>query len=213
MVSIATPLARAAAPVVTILRGVPPQQVLAIGGALFEAGIRIIEVPLNGTEPLKCIALLREALKGDVLIGAGTVLRSSEVNAAADAGAQLIVSPNTDASVIARTLELGLESMPGFQTATEAFTALAAGARRLKLFPAAPLGVAHLKALREVLPHDAELWPVGGTGVHDFAQWLSAGAAGIGAGSSLFRPGDSPAEVNRRALALVAIWKKHRGAS
>lgn len=209
MASLATPLARAAAPVVAILRGVPPQQVLAIGGALVEAGIRIIEVPLNGTEPLKCIALLREASKGDVLVGAGTVLRSSEVTAAAEAGAQLIVSPNTDTSVIARTLDLGLESMPGFQSPTEAFIALAAGARRLKLFPAASLGVAHLKALREVLPHDAELWPVGGIGAHDFAQWLSAGAAGVGAGSSLYRPGDSPAEVNRRALALVAIWKKH----
>jgi 2-dehydro-3-deoxyphosphogalactonate aldolase len=197
-----------AVPVVAILRGLPPDDALAVGRALVDEGIRIIEVPLNSPSPLESIGRLAGALGRDALIGAGTVLCATDVENVARAGGQLIVSPHTDAALIRHTLSLGLECMPGFMSASEAFTAIAAGARRLKLFPAAGLGVGHLKALREVLGRQIQVWPVGGTGVHDLGQWLRAGAAGIGVGSALYRGGDRADVVRERAKALRAAWSE-----
>lgn len=205
-------LRHGAVPVVAILRGLPPADAVEIGRALVEEGIRIIEVPLNSPSPLESIGKLCGALGKEALIGAGTVLSGAQVESVASAGGRLIVSPNTDAAVIRQAVSLDLECMPGFMSATEAFTAIAAGARRLKLFPAAGLGVGHLKALREVLGREIELWPVGGTGAHDMAQWLRAGAAGIGVGSALYRPGDSADSVRERARALRAAWSEFTGA-
>jgi 2-dehydro-3-deoxyphosphogalactonate aldolase len=193
-------------PVVAILRGLPPSDAIRIGRALVDAGIRIIEVPLNSPSPLVSIEKLSRELAADALIGAGTVVSVSEVEAVAAAGGRLIVSPHADATVIRRAVSLGLECLPGFMSATEAFTAIAAGARRLKLFPAKGAGVAHLQALRDVLPRHVEVWPVGGTGAHDLAQWLRAGARGIGVGGSLYSAGDGAERVAERARELHAAW-------
>lgn len=195
-----------AVPVVAILRGLPPADAIGVGRALLEAGIRIIEVPLNSPSPLASIERLRGEFGTNALIGAGTVASVAEVDAVAAAGGSLIVSPHTDAAVIRRAVSLGLECLPGFMSPTEAFTALAAGARRLKLFPAKSLGVPHLTALRDVLPRHIEVWPVGGTGAHDIAQWLRAGARGIGVGGSLYNAGDGADRVRGRAQALRAAW-------
>jgi 2-dehydro-3-deoxyphosphogalactonate aldolase len=201
-------LAQGAPPVVAILRGVKPDEVVAIGEALVDAGIRLIEVPLNSPDPFDGIRLLVDAVGDRALCGAGTVLTPEDVESVREAGGRLIVTPNTNPAVIARAVALGMEPMPGFATPTEAFAAYAAGARRLKLFPAAGFGTGYLKAIREVLPRDARTWAVGGTGAANFAEWRAAGAEGIGVGGALYRPGDDAATVGARAVALTAVWKE-----
>lgn len=203
-------LSPGAPPVVAILRGVRPDEVIAVGEALVEAGIRLIEVPLNSPDPFKSISFLVEALGSRALCGAGTVLEPADVDRVAAIGGRLIVTPNTNPAVIARSVECGLEPMPGFATASEAFTAYAAGARRLKLFPASGFGTGYLKAIREVLPREARAWAVGGTGADNLADWVAAGAEGIGVGGALYRPGDSAAAVGQRAAALVSAWDATR---
>ena len=195
------------APIIAILRGLAPHDAVAIGTALVDAGIRMMEVPLNSPEPLTSIARLRDRFGRDALIGAGTVLTAKAVDAVAAAGGRMIVSPHADVRVISRAVELGLEPLPGFLSATEAFSAIDAGASRLKLFPANSLSGSHVKAIREVLPEGIEIWAVGGTGAHDFALWLDRGVRGMGVGGSLYRPGDSPEIVGQRARALVETWR------
>jgi 2-dehydro-3-deoxyphosphogalactonate aldolase len=200
-------LAEGAPPVVAILRGVKPDEVVAIGEALVAAGVRLIEVPLNSPDPLEGIRRLVEAVGDRALCGAGTVLTPDAVEAVADVGGRLIVTPNTNPAVITRAVTLGLEPMPGFATPTEAFAAVAAGARRLKLFPASGFGVGYLKAIREVLPAGTRTWAVGGTGAANIGDWLAAGAEGIGVGGSLYKAGDTAETVAERAKALVEAWK------
>lgn len=196
-----------APPVVAILRGVRPDEVAEIGRGLVEAGIQLIEVPLNSPDPLEGLSRLVAAVGDRALCGAGTVLRPDEVDAVAQAGGRLLVAPNTDAAVIARAVALGLEPLPGFATPSEAFVAVAAGARRLKLFPASGFGTAYLRAMREVLPADVRVWAVGGTGADNFGDWLAAGAEGLGVGGALYRAGDTAAVVRARADALVSAWR------
>ncbi len=196
-------------PVIAILRGVTPAEAIDIGGALIDGGIRMMEVPLNSPQPLESIARLTGRFGEQALIGAGTVLTVQDVEEAAAAGARLVVSPHTDPQVIRRTVDLGLDSFPGFLSASEAFCALQAGATQLKLFPALTVGTLYLKALREVLPRTAGVWAVGGTGAHDLASWLEAGAAGIGVGGSLYKAADAPSLVRERAQALHAAWARH----
>jgi 2-dehydro-3-deoxyphosphogalactonate aldolase len=191
-------------PLVAILRGVRPDEVVAIGGALIDAGVRTIEVPLNSPDPLDSIGRLARAFGDRCLIGAGTVLRVEDVDAVKAAGGALIVTPNTDAAVIGRAVALGLRTAPGFATASEAFAAIAAGAQVLKLFPASTYGPPHLKALKSVLPKGVPVFAVGGVGPKHMAPWIAAGAAGFGVGSELYRPGDAPDEVARKARTLVS---------
>ena len=193
-----------APPVVAILRGVTPGEVVAIGAALVGAGIRMIEVPLNSPDPFASIAALQAEFGDRALIGAGTVLDAASVDRLAATGAGLLVAPNTDPAVIARGVERGLEVMPGFVTPSEAFAALAAGARKLKLFPALAQGPAYLKAIREVLPGDAGVWAVGGVDAGNIAGWLAAGAQGVALGGALYRPGMSPEDVAGRARDMIA---------
>ena len=202
--------ALAACPVIAILRGVTPDEVLDHAQALFDAGIRAIEVPLNSPEPLESIARLAKGLGDSCVCGAGTVLTVSEAEAVARAGGQLIVSPNADGAVIARTVALGLASAPGVATATEAFAAIAAGARHLKLFPAATYGPGHLKQLRAVLPAKVAVLAVGGVGPEAFANWLAAGALGFGLGSELYKVGQSPAETAAKAARVVGALRGGR---
>jgi 2-dehydro-3-deoxyphosphogalactonate aldolase len=197
---------------VAILRGVLPERVVEIGDVLFDAGIRAIEVPLNSPDPLTSIAKLA-ARRSDWTVGAGTVLNADDVRRTHEAGGRLIVAPNCNADVIRAALTFGMRVMPGVATATEAFAAIGAGARQLKLFPAVTYGPRHLEALRAVLPRDVGVYPVGGVATQDIARWLAAGAAGFGFGSELFRPGYSIADIGRRAKDLVRILREARAQS
>lgn len=191
---------------VAILRGIRPHEAEAIGIALVESGITTIEVPLNSPDPLVSIANLVRSIGDAALIGAGTVLSPQQVNEVADAGGRLIVSPNCQPAVIGRTFSLGLESMPGVFTPTECFTAIAAGARSIKLFPAEIAGPAGLKALKAVLPAGIDIYAVGGVSAANCPQWAAAGAAGFGLGGSLYKAGDDVAVVAARAREIVAAY-------
>jgi 2-dehydro-3-deoxyphosphogalactonate aldolase len=191
-------------PLIAILRGVTPDEVVAIGEALVAAGFGLIEVPLNSPQPLDSIARLAGALAGRAIIGAGTVLRAAEVAAVEAAGGVMIVSPNTNVGVIAAAAGAGLISLPGVATPSEAFDALDAGATALKLFPAEGSSPAELKAMRAVLPRDVRVLPVGGITPENLAPWLKAGAAGFGLGSALYTPGSTPDAVAARARSFIA---------
>jgi len=195
---------------VAILRGVTPERVVAIAEVLYSSGIRRIEVPLNSPDPFTSIALLAGRARMDWLIGAGTVLNVDDVRRTREAGGGLIVAPNCDTDVIRGALQFGLQVMPGIATATEAFSAIGAGARQIKLFPAVTYGPRHLEALRAVLPVDVGVYPVGGVGAQDIASWLKAGAAGFGFGSEIFRPEYSLEDIERRARGLVRTLQEAR---
>lgn len=189
-------------PLIAILRGVTPDEVVGIGEALVDAGLPLIEVPLNSPDPLDSIARLARALAGRAVIGAGTVLRETDVAAVQAAGGTMIISPNTNIDVIAASA--GLVSLPGVATPSEAFAALDAGATALKLFPAEGASPAVLKAMLAVLPGGVRVIPVGGITPDKLGTWLNAGAAGFGLGSALYKPGLAPGEVAIRARNFIA---------
>jgi len=194
--------AMARCPLVAILRGVRPEEVEGIGLALIEAGFSLIEVPLNSPDPFDSIARLSRL--GGALIGAGTILDPAEVEKLAAAGGVLAVSPHFDPAVVAATKRLGLISIPGIATPTEAFAALKAGADALKLFPAEGASPSVLKAMRAVLPKETAVLPVGGIAPDSMAPWRAAGAAGFGLGSALYKPGDSAEAVAAQARKFLA---------
>ena len=194
-------------PIVAILRGIRPDEVLGVAGALYDAGIRAIEVPLNSPDPLESIARLAARFGDRCLCGAGTVLIPEQAEAVALAGGKLIVSPDCNEPVIRRAAELGMVCAPGFATPTEAFAAIRAGAKVLKLFPAAAYGTAYLTALKEVLPPDISVLAVGGVGTNEMKEWLAAGAKGFGIGGALYKPGRPPAEIAERAAALISAYR------
>jgi 2-dehydro-3-deoxyphosphogalactonate aldolase len=178
-------------PLVAILRGVTPAKVQGVAAALFAAGIRAIEVPLNSPDPFKSIELLARQFGAECLTGAGTVLDVANVDRVADAGGRLLVTPNTNPAVIAR----------------EGFAAVSAGAKYLKLFPASTGGIEHLKAMLAVLPKAVPVYAVGGVGAANMAEWRKAGAAGFGLGSELFKPDFTEAEIAERAKKCVAAFR------
>ena len=196
--------ALAECPVVAIIRGVHPDEVLDHAEALYAAGVRGVEVPLNSPEPLDSIRKLAGVFGKSMVVGAGTVLSPERVDAVAQAGGTIIVAPNTSTEVIRRAVELGLSPAPGFATATEAFVALGAGARHLKLFPAATYGPGHLRQLKAVLPPSAVVWAVGGVGPDSMAEWWAAGAQAFGLGGEIYRAGQSVAETAEKAARIVA---------
>jgi len=191
-------------PLVAIIRGVTPVEAEAVGGALVEAGFRIIEVPLNSPEPFRSIETLARRFGDVATIGAGTVLDPIDVARVADAGGRLIVSPNTDRAVISAAVSGGLASAPGVFTPTEAFAALQAGAHVLKLFPAEAASPAVAKAMLAVLPKGTPLLIVGGIRPDNMGPWRDAGATGFGLGSNLYAPGRTVAEVAAAARDYVA---------
>jgi 2-dehydro-3-deoxyphosphogalactonate aldolase len=198
-------------PLVAILRGLTPQDALAVGTALVEAGFRTLEVPLNSPDPLQSIGLLAEAFGDTCLVGAGTVMTPAQVSEIAGVGGRLIVMPHADTTVIAAAKQAGLVCAPGVSTMTEAFAALAAGADALKLFPAEQLPPPVLKAWLSVLPKGTALLPVGGITPDNMTPYVDAGARGFGIGSALYTPGLEAAEVGRRAHAFIDAWNKtHR---
>jgi 2-dehydro-3-deoxyphosphogalactonate aldolase len=190
---------------VAILRGLTPPDAESISDALVDAGFRAIEVPLNSPDPLDSINIIARRHPA-LLIGAGTVLTVEEVRKVSAAGGMLVVSPGFDPDVVAETLALGMVSLPGVMTPTEALGALKAGAQGVKLYPAASLGPGHLKALRDVMPKSAAIYPVGGVDETNAAAWRAAGATGLGFGGSLYKPGMTAQEVSSRADILVKAW-------
>jgi 2-dehydro-3-deoxyphosphogalactonate aldolase len=190
-------------PLIAIIRGVTPEEAEAIGEAIYEGGIRIIEVPLNSPDPVSSIARLAARFGDRMLVGGGTVLRWSQVHDIQAAGGRLIVSPNTNAEVIAATATAGMVSCPGYFTASEAFVALDAGATALKLFPAEGASPQYLKAQRAVLPKDLPVLAVGGIQPDNMQPWIEAGAAGFGLGGGLYKPGQSAADTFEKAKAYV----------
>ena len=190
-------------PLVAIIRGVTPGEAEAIGAVIFEAGIRIIEVPLNSPDPLASIERLAARFGQAALIGAGTVLDADDVGRVRDAGGRIIVSPNTFPPVIEAAAAAGLVSLPGFFTPSEAFTALRSGATGLKLFPAEGAAPAVVKAQRAVLPRQVPVLVVGGIGPNNMQPWTKAGADGFGLGSGLYKPGQSPEQTGAKARAYV----------
>ena len=190
-------------PMVAILRGLQPSDALPVGQVLVRAGWTLIEVPLNSPNPLESIAAMAQAFP-QTLVGAGTVLKPSEVRDVHAAGGQLIVSPNFNPAVVQEAARLGLICLPGVMTASEAFAALEAGATGLKLFPAEMVTPAVLKALRAVLPQDALVLPVGGITLGNVRLWLDAGANGLGIGSALYKPGMAPSAITENAINFIA---------
>lgn len=195
-------------PLVAIVRGVTPTEVEAIGDAIHEGGIRIIEVPLNSPDPLASIELLSKKFGDEVLVGAGTVVDPTDVGRVWDAGGRIIVSPDSNLDVIAATAAIDLISSPGYFTPSEAFAAIEAGATALKLFPAEAASPAVLKAQRAVLPKDVPILIVGGVKPDNMRPWLNAGATGFGLGGGLYQPGQSPAETLEKTRAYVAGLKQ-----
>ncbi|CAN5898813.1 2-dehydro-3-deoxy-6-phosphogalactonate aldolase [soil metagenome] len=193
-------------PLIAILRGVRPDEVVAIGEALVDAGVAIIEVPLNSPDALDSIRRLHDAFGVDVLLGAGTVMTPSDTRDVAAAGGRLVVMPHSDADVIRAATAEGLTCIPGIATPTEGFRALANGADGLKLFPAELLTPTVLRAFRAVFPTDTKFFPVGGITPGSMGEYVAAGATGFGLGSALYRPGDSPAQVSIGANDFATAW-------
>jgi len=194
-------------PLVAILRGVRPDEVEAIGDALVGAGFTLLEVPMNSPDPLDSVARLARRFAGRAMVGAGTVLRASDVAAVQGAGGTMVISPNANPAVIAATAAAGLVSLPGTATPTEAFGALDAGATALKFFPAEGTSPVVVTAMLAVLPSGTRLLPVGGVTPELVAPWRAAGAAGFGLGSALYKPGMTAVDVAARARSFAAALR------
>ncbi|QNQ97310.1 2-dehydro-3-deoxy-6-phosphogalactonate aldolase [Pseudomonas oryzihabitans] len=199
-------------PLIAILRGVTPDEIVAVGRALYDAGFRVIEIPLNSPQPYESIRRLTAELGESCLIGAGTVLTEAQVAEVDAAGGRLIVSPNANPAVIRASKAAGLVSAPGVATPSEGFAALDAGADSLKLFPAEQLGPAVVKAWRAVFPKALALLPVGGITPDNMGPYVAAGANGFGLGSALYKPGLNAAQVSANAQAFAAGWQAVKNA-
>jgi 2-dehydro-3-deoxyphosphogalactonate aldolase len=197
-------------PLVAILRGVTPEEVVDVSCALVDEGFVIVEVPLNSPRPLESIERLRAKFAEEILIGAGTVTMPAQVKDVAAAGGRLIVMPHGDAEVVRAAKAAGLACIPGVATPTEGFAALANGADALKLFPAELLTPAVLKSMRAVFPGTTRFLPVGGITPDAMASYVAAGDAGFGLGGALYRRGDRPDRVAANARDFVAAWKRLR---
>jgi 2-dehydro-3-deoxyphosphogalactonate aldolase len=197
-------------PLVAILRGLQPERAAGVAAALFESGFRAVEVPLNRPGALEAIRTIVGMAPSGAWIGAGTVIEPDQVDAVAEAGGRLIVSPHFDAAIVARARERGMRAVPGVFTASEAFAAWRAGAHALKIFPAEAMSAAGLQALTTVLPAGLPLWPVGGITAASIAGWRRAGAAGFGLGGALFKPESTTIEIASRAREFVDAWHAGR---
>lgn len=195
-------------PLVAIIRGVTPPEAEAVAGALYEGGVRIIEVPLNSPEPLESVRIIAEAYGDRTLVGAGTVLDAADVPRVAEAGGRLIVSPDTNTAVIEATIAAGLVSSPGYFTPSEAFAAIRAGAQSIKLFPAEAASPAVVKSQKAVLPRDIPLIVVGGVAPESVPAWLAGGADGFGLGGGLYKPGQDASATLEKARAYVAAVRR-----
>lgn len=193
-------------PLIAILRGITPGEVIAVAGVLVDAGIVMIEVPMNSPDAFTSIQMLATNYENKALIGAGTVLSADEVIAARKAGARLAVSPNTNAAVIAETKRSNMISIPGCCTPTEILAAIAAGADAVKLFPAEMISPATVKAVQAVLPPPFPLFAVGGIHAGNMKRYMQHGINGFGIGSALYKPGKSLTDIRRDLVSLVSAY-------
>ena len=200
--------ANSALPLVAILRGITPPEAEPIGRVLYEAGFRLIEVPLNSPNAFNSIAIMRRILPGDAIVGAGTVLNVDQVRSLKASGGELVVMPHSDVAIIRAATEVGLICTPGAATPTEAFAALAAGADALKIFPAELVPPSVLRAIRVVLPKGTPLLPVGGITPDNMQPYIDAGATGFGLGSALYKPGITAKDVALNAKKFVKGWQQ-----
>lgn len=198
-------------PVIAVLRGIAPEEAEPVGQALMDAGILIMEVPLNSPDPYRSIAIQAEKFGADAVVGAGTVLYPEQVARVADAGGKIIVSPNLNEEVVRATKRCGLISVPGVYTPSEAFRALDAGADALKLFPGDGLSPKVVKALRAVVPKDALLAVTGGVDADNLGDWMTGGANGVGIGSALYKPGKEIAAVAADAQRFADAARRASG--
>jgi len=194
--------------IIAILRGITSEEAVPVCTALVEAGITLIEVPLNSPNAIESISRAAKALSDRAEIGAGTVLTEENVRAVAAAGGTFIVSPDTNEAVIAETVKLGLKSYPGVFSPSDAFKAIRTGATGLKFFPAEVLGSKGIKAMKAVLPPDLPLYAVGGANPDNFDEFFAVGCSGFGLGTYIYKPGMSVAEVSERAATAVAAYDK-----
>lgn len=197
-------------PLVAILRSIRPNEAVDMGTRLYEAGFRLIEVPLNSPDPMASIAALRRTLPGDALVGAGTVFAASQIEQLVACGGELVVMPHADPMLIRAAKAAGLLCVPGITTPTEAFAALGVGADALKIFPAELVTPSILKAIRAVLPKGTRLLPVGGITPDKMQPYLDAGADGFGLGSALFKSGMTAQQTADNARKFVAAWRAIR---
>jgi 2-dehydro-3-deoxyphosphogalactonate aldolase len=197
-------------PIVAILRGIKPEEAESICTKLEEAGILIVEVPLNSPNALASIATLSRVFGNRMLIGAGTLTDAKQVTEVAAAGGRLIVTPHADTAIVHAAKTANLFAIPGFFNPTEAFALLQAGADAIKLFPSEVLGIPMLKALRAVLPENTIVIPVGGIDAEKIAPWMAVGALGVGVGSSLYKPGDTETSVEAKARVLIAAVRVYQ---
>jgi 2-dehydro-3-deoxyphosphogalactonate aldolase len=191
---------------VAILRGVKPGEIGSIADALIEAGFEAIEIPLNSPDPFRSIEILAKRAPAGSLSGAGTVLTAADVQRLYDVGGNLLVTPNVDPEVIGAAAKLGMVSMPGVFTASEALLAIKSGASALKFFPASALGPSGVNAIRAILPKDTIVGAVGGVADGDFASWMKIGVKTFGLGSSLYKPGATAGEVSAMAQRAIAAY-------
>lgn len=191
-------------PIIAILRGIRPDEILDVAQTLVDQGIKVLEVPLNSPDPYDSIKLLSDNFGSICLCGAGTVVTAEQVDKVQQMGGKLVVSPNVDTAVIKRTIELGMVSVPGFSTPSEAYQAYHSGATYLKMFPAANIGLDYFKSISTIMPTDAKVIATGGINPENICSWLSAGAVGLGIGGDLYKPGISLKELKERAGALTS---------
>lgn len=196
-----------ALPLIAILRGITPDDIVGHVEALLEAGFDAIEVPLNSPDWQRSIPMALEVAGTRALVGAGTVLTPDAVDAVANLGGHLLVTPNTDPAVIRRGRERGMYTSIGFSTPSEAFAAIAAGAQSLKLFPATQWGPGYVKSIRAVLPPDLPLLAVGGVTPENIGQFLDAGCIGAGLGGDLYKAGQPVSRTRERANAFVKAYR------
>jgi 2-dehydro-3-deoxyphosphogalactonate aldolase len=197
--------------IIAILRGVTPDEIIDVTQALFDAGVRVVEVPLNSPDPFVSIEKISKAFAGRMIVGAGTVLSVQDVNVLKAHGGTISVSPDCNEAVIERAVEIGLEPLPGVFTPTEAFSAIRVGAKHLKLFPAEAASPAVIKAWKAVLPKHVKIYAVGGVTPDNMGDWLAAGVSGFGIGSSIYKPGMTVDAVKEAAGKLVSAWMVAKG--
>ncbi len=197
--------------IIAILRGIKPSEVVAVGNALYDAGVRVVEVPLNSPDPFVSIAALTDQFRGKMVIGAGTVLDAGSVDAVKSAGGEICVAPDCNKEVIARAVEKGLVPIPGVFTPTEAFAAIRARATHLKLFPAEAASPTTVKAWKAVLPQHVAIYAVGGVTPENMRAWADAGCAGFGIGSNIYKAGMSADDVGRAAEKFTGAWNGLKG--
>ena len=192
---------------VAILRGIQPAEAADHIETLINAGFRYIEIPLNSPDWQQSIPQMVARFGEQAMIGAGTVLRVEQVDFLAEAGAKLIVTPNTQPAVIRQAVAHGMQVCAGCATATEAFNALDAGAQWLKIFPSSAFGADYIRALKAVLPPEVPVLAVGGVTPENLATWIQAGCAGAGLGSDLYRAGQAVERTREQAERFISASK------